>query len=116
MVDAPTSEIVNKIRQQELVKCETCGKFVTKKTMKYTHSKTCGIIKDKVVKTKTNKILYEEEKQPVEQPHSKIIKDKPTPVVVKEVVKTFEQMRRDRYKQRVNERSTMMTNLFQHAN
>ena len=83
--------------------------------MKYTHSKTCGIIKDKVAKTKTNKILYEEEKQTVEQPHSKIVKDKPTPVVVKEVVKTFEQMRRDRYKQRLNERSTMMSNLFKQA-
>ena len=29
-------------RTNELVKCEKCGKYVTQKTLKYTHHKTCS--------------------------------------------------------------------------
>ena len=38
-------ESTKKIREQELVKCNKCNKWVTPKTMKYTHSNTCGIVK-----------------------------------------------------------------------
>ena len=36
-INTITSESVTKKRNQELVKCETCGTFVTANTLEYTH-------------------------------------------------------------------------------
>ena len=35
--DTTTAEPTKKIREQQLVQCQKCGKFVTPKTLKYTH-------------------------------------------------------------------------------
>ena len=45
-VDTTTTEQpTKKIRNQELVKCDKCQKWVTPKTLKYTHSLKCGEVK-----------------------------------------------------------------------
>ena len=43
--DTTAPEPTKKIRNQELVKCKKCCKFVTVKTLKYTHSLKCGVEK-----------------------------------------------------------------------
>jgi len=35
-----------KVRTNELHECPKCGKFMTLKTLKYTHEKTCGIVRE----------------------------------------------------------------------
>ena len=45
-IDTITAEPTKKIREQQLVQCEKCGKYVSEKTMKYTHHLKCGIVKN----------------------------------------------------------------------
>ena len=40
-----TEEVKEKTREQTLVKCEKCNKFVTAKTLRYTHGAKCGEVK-----------------------------------------------------------------------
>ena len=111
-----------KIRNQELVKCEKCGKFVTAKTLKYTHGIKCGEVKKSRPKKSEIKINenVQEDKQPDPTPIQMVIKDKPQPVlqqhtkapVVKEVVKTYEEMRKDRLIERLKQREERNVNLF----
>ena len=58
-------ESTKKIREQELVKCDKCNKWVTPKTMLYTHNRTCGYIK----KTKSKKTILNEHEQEDESPN-----------------------------------------------
>jgi len=115
-------EPAKKIREQKLIRCEKCNKFVTEKTMKYTHSIKCGQVK----KSRPNKSEIkinenvQEEKTPDSVPIQKVIKDTPQPVlrqhtkapIVKEVVKTYEEMRKERLKERLREREQRNVNLF----
>ena len=129
--DTTTTES-KKIRQQELVKCEKCQKWVTAKTLKYTHSLKCGVEKYQPGRPKKSKINenVKEEAPPPPPPEAppppppapvqKIVKDKPQPVqrtpqpktVVKEVVKTFEEMRKERLTERLKQRAERNINLF----
>ena len=43
-IDNPVDE-TKKIRKQHLIKCGKCDKWVTEKTLKYSHSIKCGLIK-----------------------------------------------------------------------
>ena len=130
--DTTTTEPTKKIREQQLVKCEKCGKFVTPKTLKYTHSLKCGVEKyqpGRPKKSKINENVKEEAPpppppteppSPPPAPVQSKVKDKPPPVVkqdikppiVKEVVKTFEQMRRERFVERMKQREERNINLF----
>ena len=126
--DTTAPEPTKKIRNQELVKCEKCGKFVTAKTLKYTHSLKCGVEKyqpGRPKKSKINENVKEEAPPPPPPeapppPPQKVVKDKPPPVqrtqppktVVKEVVKTFEDMRRERLTERLKQRAERNINLF----
>ena len=44
-INTITAEPTKKIREQQLVQCEKCGKYVIEKTMKYTHHLKCGEVK-----------------------------------------------------------------------
>ena len=121
-----------KIREQQLVKCEKCGKFVTPKTLKYTHSLKCGVEKyqpGRPKKSKINENVKEEAPPPPPPteppppppaPVQKVVKDKPPPVlkqdvkppIVKEVVKSFEEMRKERLEERLKQREERNINLF----
>ena len=115
-------EPAKKIREQKLIKCEKCGKFVTAKTLKYTHGIKCGEVKKSRPKKSEIKINenVQEEKTPDSVPIQKVIKDTPQPVprtqppktIVKEVVKSYEEMRKDRLISRMKQREERNVNLF----
>jgi len=132
-VDTATTEPTKKIRNQELVQCDKCKKWVTPKTLKYTHSLKCGVEKYQPGRPKKSEIkitenVQEEAPSPPPPPPppeptpavQKVVKDKPPPVprtqppktVVKEVVKTFEEMRRERLTERLKQRAERNINLF----
>ena len=107
-----------KVRTNELHECPKCGKFMTLKTLKYTHEKTCGVYqpppkppkpKPKPKGRPKKQIVVEKiEEQPVEQ-------KKEVQVLAPEPVKSFEDMRRERLRQRVQQRTEKMHNLFLQA-
>ena len=124
-IDTIAAEPTKKIRNQELIKCEKCNKWVTPKTMKYTHHLKCGIVKNsrggrpKKSEIKINEIT-QEDTPPSPAPIETVAKVKkpiePKPVqpktIVKEVVKTFEDMRRERLIVRLKQREERNVNLF----
>ena len=107
-----------------MVKCEKCGKYVTPKTLKYTHSLKCGVEKyqpgrPKKTEIKINEVV-QEEATPPPAPVQMVTKDKPPPAqrqpppktVLKDVVKTFEEMRKERLTERLKQRAERNINLF----
>ena len=48
--DTDASEPTKEIREQQLVQCEKCKKWVTPKTLKYTHGIKCGQVKNQDLK------------------------------------------------------------------
>ena len=122
--DTKTEDIVEedvpktKVRTNELHECPKCHKFMTLKTLKYTHEKTCGVYQPPPPKPKPKakpkgrpkkQIVVEKiEEQPVEQ-------KKEAPEFTPEPVKSFEDMRRERLRQRVQQRNEKMHNLFLQA-
>ena len=122
--DTATTEPTKKIREQQLVKCEKCGKYVTPKTLKYTHSLKCGVEKyqpgrPKKTEIKINEVV-QEEAPPPPAPVQMVTKDKPPPVqrqpppkqIVKEVVKSYEDLRKERLTERLKQRAERNINLF----
>ena len=107
-----------KVRTNELHECPKCGKFMTLKTLKYTHEKTCGVYqpppkppkpKPKPKGRPKKQIVVEKiEEQPVEQ-------KKEVQVLAPEPVRSFEDMRRERLRQRVHQRTEKIQNLFLQA-
>ena len=107
-----TTEPATQIRNQELVQCEKCNKFVTPKTLKYTHGLKCGENKrsrPNKSEIKINENVQEEEAPPTHAPISvpvqkeKVVnkppvqRTQPPKTVVKEVVKSYEEMRKERH-------------------
>ena len=45
-------ELKNIVKTTDLTECPKCHKMITNKTMKYSHAKTCGIVKPPAEKTK----------------------------------------------------------------
>ncbi len=130
-VDKPTEEVSEaveelpktKVRTNELHECPKCGKYVTLKSLKYTHQLTCGT--EKPEKTKKEKptpkpkgrpkkeITYAEaEEVEVEEPAEK---SKPLPIITPQPIKSFEEMRRERLRERVQQRTQRISNLFLQA-
>ena len=117
--DSATTEPTKKIREQQLVQCEKCKKWVTPKTLKYTHGIKCGEIKKSRPKKSEIKINENVQEQTPPSPVQvqKEVKDKQQPVqppkpIVKDVVKTFGEMRKDRLKERLKQREERNINLF----
>ena len=124
ITDTTTAEPAKKMRNQELVQCAKCQKWVTPKTLKYTHSLKCGVEKYQPGRPKKSKIeineTVQEETPPdpvpvqkvevVRKPH--VQRQQPPKTIVKEVVKTFEELRRERFTERMKQRQERNINLF----
>ena len=93
--------------------------------MKYTHHLKCGEVKtSKGGRPKKSEIkineTFQEDKQPIPEPIQKVkevkqlivMQKQPPKTIVKEVVKTFEDMRRERLIVRLKQREERNVNLF----
>ena len=130
------------VRTQELVKCNRCGRMLTAKTLRYSHSQTCGVekIRHKVGR-KTNEELAqkreeEEEAKKEEETNKKAIRVtdntknipdieevpvklkkqisiNPTPTsFTPEMMRDYHKMMRD---ERIKQRNEKMKSLFSSA-
>ena len=118
-IDTDTAEPTKKIREQQLVQCEKCQKWVTPKTMKYTHHLKCGDVKKskggrpKKSEIKINEIVQEHTPpSPAPIQNVKEVKPQPPKTFVKEVVRTYEDMRKERLIIRLKQREERNVNLF----
>ena len=93
-----------KQRVQQLHKCEKCGKMLTLKSLRYSHSKYCGKVSEPVEsKMKPEPI--------VRVKHAAAPVNEPEPV--KE--KTFDEMRKERLEQRRTAHKESIQKLFARA-
>ena len=95
-----------KQRVQQLHKCEQCGKMLTLKSLRYSHSKYCGKVSEPV-ETK----MKPEPKVRVK--HTATPVNEPAPPPVKE--KTFDEMRKERLEQRRTAHKESIQKLFARA-
>ena len=95
-----------KQRVQQLHKCEQCGKMLTLKSLRYSHSKYCGKVSEPVeTKMKPEpKVRVRHAAKPVNEP---------APPPVKE--KTFDEMRKERMEQRQTAHKESIQQLFAKA-
>ena len=97
-----------KQRVQQLHKCEKCGKMLTLKSLRYSHSKYCGKVSEPVeTKMKPEPKVRFASASPVSEP---------APVnepAVKE--KTFDEMRKERHEQRRAAHKESIQKLFAKA-
>ena len=95
-----------KQRVQQLHKCEKCGKMLTLKSLRYSHSKYCGKVSEPVeTKMKPEpKVRVNHAATPVKEP---------APPPVKE--KTFGEMRKERLEQRRTAHKESIQKLFARA-
>ena len=91
-----------KQRVQQLHKCEKCGKMLTLKSLRYSHSKYCGKVSEPV----------ETKMKPEPKVRSKPVNE-PAPPPVKE--KTFDEMRKERHEQRRAAHKESIQKLFAKA-
>ena len=91
-----------KQRVQQLHKCEKCGKMLTLKSLRYSHSKYCGKVSEPV----------ETKMKPEPKVRSKPVNE-PAPPPVKE--KTFDEMRKERMEQRRAAQKESIQKLFANA-
>ena len=97
-----------KQRVQQLHKCEKCGKMLTLKSLRYSHSKYCGKVSEPV-ETKM-KPEPKVRSKPVSVPEPV---NEPAPPPVKE--KTFDEMRKERHEQRRAAQKESIQKLFANA-
>ena len=91
-----------KQRVQQLHKCEKCGKMLTLKSLRYSHSKYCGKVSEPV----------ETKMKPEPKVRSTPVSE-PAPPPVKE--KTFDEMRKERLEQRRTAHKENIQKLFARA-
>ena len=117
--ETPTEivEEVTKTRKQELKQCPKCKKWLTAKTLFYFHQCT----KDDVPKAKRRpKKVILKDIEDIEDTSRYV--EPNTPRMPKEIDYTpkieisYEDMRRERIKQRIEQRSVKIKNLFSNAN
>ena len=95
-----------KQRVQQLHKCEKCGKMLTLKSLRYSHSKYCGKVSEPV----ESKMKPEPK---VRVKHTATPVNEPAPPPVKE--KTFDEMRKERLEQRRTAHKESIQKLFARA-
>ena len=93
----------NTKRIQQLHKCDKCGKMLTLKSLRYSHSKYCGS------NNKPTKMIAQPKNQETIQ-QVKLPDIEETPII-----KSLDEMRRDRYLQRQNEKKESIKRLFANA-
>jgi hypothetical protein len=115
-------KITTKERTNQLHECTKCGKWMTLKTLKYIHDKTCNsnniAIPDEPKQKKTGRpkkqIVVEDIKtpNPIEEQDYNL---RSVPLVRTDHIKSFEEMRQDHLKERIKHRTQRMSNLFSQA-
>ena len=97
------------LRIQELVKCPDCGKNMAKKTLKYFHPKVCPKATNKTEpKPKKERVKVQDIEEIPEQIPQKV--DYTPPVQL-----SYEDMRKHRLKERMEQRTIKIQNLFANA-
>lgn len=100
-----------KQRVQQLHKCEKCGKMLTLKSLRYSHSKYCGKVSEPVeTKMKPEPKVRFASASPVSEPAPV---NEPAPPPAKE--KTFDEMRKERHEQRRAAHKESIQKLFAKA-
>ena len=92
-----------KERVQQLHKCEKCGKMLTLKSLRYSHSKYCGKVSEPV-ETKMKPEPKVRVSDVLETKHYKHVKEK-----------TFDEMRKERQEQRRAAQKESIQKLFANA-
>ena len=95
-----------KERVQQLHKCEKCGKMLTLKSLRYSHSKYCGKVSEPVeTKMKPEpKVRVKPVSDVLETKHYKHVREK-----------TFDEMRKERQEQRRAAQKESIQKLFANA-
>ena len=92
-----------KQRVQQLHKCEKCGKMLTLKSLRYSHSKYCGKVSEPV-ETKMKPEPKVRVSDVLETKHYKHVREK-----------TFDEMRKERHEQRRAAQKESIQKLFANA-
>ena len=104
------------VRVQHLVSCPDCGKNMTKKTLKYFHPKVCPKATNKTEpKPKKERVKVKDiEEIPEQIPDTDSVKiDYTPPAEIKQL--SYEDMRKQRLKERMEQRTIKIQNLFANA-
>ena len=110
-----------KQRVQQLHKCEKCGKMLTLKSLRYSHSKYCGKVSEPVETKMKPEPKVRSKPVSVPEPVNDVlggaqterVKDPFVPEPVKE--KTFDEMRKERHEQRRAAHKESIQKLFAKA-
>jgi hypothetical protein len=97
VIPEPEPETKTKQRIQQLEECQNCGKMLTPKSLKYNHKLYCGVSNENKPKSRVKK---PEPKQTIPPPT---------------VHQSFEDMRRERVQQRMNDKRESAKQLFLQA-
>jgi len=106
------------VKTTNLSECPNCHKMITNKTLKYSHSKTCGIVKPSpdIIAIKQPDIIAI--KQPDISAIKQVNKKKVTPstsLSPQKIEITLDEMRRNYYINAKQQRTQRMQSLFANA-
>ena len=143
-VIAPPNTPKTKTKTQELIQCQRCKRWMTEKTLKFTHDKVCKLKEDvyipKTLQNKRNKAneivgtvkqaleIIEKEKQSkqpkiIEKPKA-IIEEKPQQIIRQSSEKTIQRLEpiqertplySDLRRERIEKHNNKMTSIFRSA-
>ena len=112
------NELKKTVKTTNLSECPNCHKMITNKTLKYSHSKTCGIVKPSpdIIAIKQPDIIAI--KQPDISAIKQVNKKKVTPstsLSPQKIEITLDEMRRNYYINAKQQRTQRMQSLFANA-
>ena len=119
-------EIKEKTRVQKLFECPKCKKMLTKKTLNYYHECTKNDVPKAKRRPKKQIVLEEIAEEPKQPNDQKVESTKQTNQIVEQgikdiedlnlpVQKTYEELRKERLQQRIQQRTVKIQQLFQSA-
>ena len=111
-------EIKEKTRVQKLFECPKCKKMLTKKTLNYYHECTKNDVPKAKRRPKKQIVLEEiaeEEEKPEEQGEKFLTSIEDIEDIKPPVQKTYEELRKERLQQRIQQRTVKIQQLFQSA-
>ena len=111
-------EIKEKTRVQKLFECPKCKKMLTKKTLNYYHECTKNDLPKAKRRPKKQIVLEEiaeEEEKPEEQGEKFLTSIEDIEDIKPPVQKTYEELRKERLQQRIQQRTVKIQQLFQSA-
>ena len=111
-------EIKEKTRVQKLFECPKCKKMLTKKTLNYYHECTKNDLPKAKRRPKKQIVLEEiaeEEEKPEEQGEKILTSIEDIEDIKPPVQKSYEELRKERLQQRIQQRTVKIQQLFQSA-